>query len=522
MMTEPANLPSLEALLAAHKAGQFDMAEQGYRRILAADPDDLDANHLLGVLCQQTGRLAESRTRLEAVLARSPDLATAHNNLGITIQAEGDWINAMAAYRTAIAMAPTYVEARHNLALLATEQEDYSLAEEQFRQALITAPRMPELHLGLGNCYLNSGHLSAAMTAYQTLLEINPDHAIGHNNIGMIFARIDQPHAALVRYERTLTLDPGYAEARWNRARLKLLIGDWVGGWTDFEARRQAPKFRKTMYHPPSPVWQGEPIAGKTLLLHAEQGRGDSIQFVRWARSIADRGASVILDVEEDLTALFASHDPRVTVLARSPNPPCHDLNCPLPSLPAIFAATPATMPQPPYLSADPERRRHWAPRLETPPGTLKIGLVWAGNPEFSEDRQRSPRLPPFLPLLAEAGCHFFGLQVGRGREDLAGQSMPSTFTDLGADLQDYADTAAVMAELDLIISACTSPAHLAGALGRPVWIALSYVADWRWMRATTESPWYPTARLYRQPRPGDWASVIQAMIAELRTGLKP
>ena len=518
MMTESANLPSLEALLTAHKAGQFAVAEQGYRKILAVNPDDLDANHLLGVLCQQTGRLMESRARLEAVLARNPDLATAHNNLGITLQAEGDWIAAMAAYRRAIAIAPAYVEARHNLALLATEHEDYALAEDEFRQALIAAPRMPELHLGLGNCYLHSGHLDAAMTAYQTLLEIDPDHAIGHNNIGMIFARIGQPLAALARYERTLALDPSYAEGRWNRARLKLLIGDWEGGWTDFEARRQAPKFRKTMYHPPSPVWRGEPIAGRTLLLHAEQGRGDSIQFVRWARSIADRGASVILDVEEDLTTLFTSHDPRVTVIARSPNPPPHDLNCPLPSLPSIFAATPANLPQPPYLLAAPERRAHWARRLKTPPGTLKIGLVWAGNPEFVEDRQRSPRLPPFLPLLAEEGCHFFGLQVGNGRMDLAEQSMPSTFTDLGADIRDYADTAAVMAELDLIISPCTSPAHLAGALGRPVWIALSFVADWRWMRATTESPWYPTARLYRQPSPGDWGSVIQTMIADLKT----
>ncbi len=507
---------SLDMALSAHKAGRLAEAEAAYRALLARDPEDADANQLLGVLCQQTGRLEESRQRLEAVLSRAPDLATAHNNLGITLQAMEDVDGAVAAYRRAILLAPAYAEARHNLALLATERRDYELAETELIEALRSHPTMPELHLALGNAQLGAGRFAMALTCYQNLLDLAPEHAIGHNNIGMIFARTGRPHAALARFDRTVALDPSYAEGRWNRARQRLTIGDWAGGWEDFEARRATPKFAKTMYHPPSPIWRGEPIEGKTVLLHAEQGRGDSIQFMRWARLVADRGARAILDVEPDLVALFRSHDPRVEVIARSPAPPPHDLNCALPSLPFAFHADEATLPAPPYLAADPARIAAWAQRLPPADGRRRIGLVWAGNPEFIEDQERSPRLAPFLPLLGLPGCQFFGLQSGAGRKDLEGWTAPENFIDLGGDFTDFADTAAVMAQMDLIICSCTGPAHLAGALGLPLWVALPYVADWRWMRGRTDSPWYPSARLYRQRAPGDWASVAAAMRADL------
>jgi len=506
----------LDAALAAHKAGRLAEAEAAYRALLAEAPGDAEANHLLGVLCQQTGRLAESRQRLEAVVAEHPDHAAAHNNLGITLQNLGDSEGAMAAYRRAVALAPGYVEARHNIALIATEARDYPLAEAELAAALPHAPDMPELRLALGNVHLGSGRLDLALAAYQSLLDIDPDHAIGHNNIGMIFARLGYPRAAIARYDRALALDPSYAEGAWNRARQSLTLGDWARGWVDFEARRAAPKFSATMYHPPSPVWRGEPVADKTVLLHAEQGRGDSIQFMRWAGRVADLGARVILDVETDLVALFESHDPRVAVIARGPAPPPHDLNRAIPSLPALFGATEATLPQPPYLSADPDRLARWTPRVEASGPVRRIGLVWAGNPDFTEDRERSPRLAPFLPLLSVEDCHFFGLLVGDGRRDLGGVALPANFTDLGAELRDFADTAAVMAGLDLVICSCTSAAHLAGALGIPVWIALARVPDWRWMRGRDDSPWYPSARLFRQSTPGDWAGVVSAMAEAL------
>ena len=513
-MTRPAD-PTLDAAVVAHKEGRFAEAEAVYRAALARNAEDADAGNLLGVLCQQTGRLAESRKLLEAVIARHPLMETAHNNLGVTLQAEGDLTGALDAYARAVALSPGYAEARHNIALLATDLEDYARAEAELVEALRYAPKMPELYLALGNVHLGTGRLDSAMALYQALLDLDPGHAIGHNNIGMVFSRLGLPQAAIARFDRTLALDPSYAEGRWNRARQRLTLGDWARGWQDFEARRETPKFIPTLYHPGTPVWRGEPIEGKTLLLHAEQGRGDSIQFLRWARLCADRGARVILDVEADLVALFESHDRRITVVARSHNPPPHDLNCPLPSLPAVFTASEATLPKPPYLFADPAREKDWAAKLAAPAGALKVGLIWAGNPDYSEDRLRSPRLPAFLPLLDLKGVQFFSLQAGDGRKDLADLTLADNFTDLGG-FADFADTAAAMTQMDLIISSCTGPAHLAGALGQPLWIALSFVPDWRWMRGREDTPWYPQARLFRQAQPGDWAGVVSKLAGAL------
>jgi tetratricopeptide (TPR) repeat protein len=516
----------LHAAVAGHKEGRLAEAEAVYRAVLLKDPADPDAANLLGVLCQQTGRLAESRHLLEDLISRYPRMETAFNNLGITLQALCDRHGALAAYTRAVALSPTYVEARHNIALLATEQSDFARAEAELVEALRYAPRMPELYLALGNVYLGCGRYDSALTLYQNLLDLDPSHVIGHNNIGMVFSRLGLPAPAIARFDRALSLDPTYAEARWNRARQRLTSGDWARGWQDFEARLETPKFAYTLYRPGvvsgTPVWRGEPIEGRTLLLHAEQGRGDSIQFIRWARCCADRGATVILDVEADLVRLFESHDPRITVVARGPQPPPHDFSCPLPSLPSIFQATEATVPAAPYLFADPDRVKDWADRLlslrgEASPDALKIGLIWAGNPEFAEDQSRSPRLPAFLPLLTLPGIRFFGLQVGHGRRDLEETPLPDSFTDLGSLVTDFAETAAAMANMDLIISSCTGPAHLAGALGRPLWIALSFVPDWRWMRDRADTPWYPQARLFRQPQPGDWAGLINAMKLELK-----
>jgi tetratricopeptide (TPR) repeat protein len=508
-----------------HKEGRFADAEAIYRAILAQNPSNPDAANLLGVLCQQTGRIAESRDLLEGVTRRNPQMETAQNNLGITLQALGDRDGAMAAYTSAVALSPAYVEARHNIALLATEQSDFARAEAELVEALRYAPKMPELYLALGNVHLGGERYQSALALYQNLLDLDPSHVIGHNNIGMVFSRLGLPAPAIARFDRALSLDPTYAEARWNRARQRLASGDWARGWQDFEARLETPKFAHTLYRPGvvsgTPVWRGEPIEGRSLLLHAEQGRGDSIQFVRWARLCADRGASVTLDVEADLVRLFESHDPRIRVVARSDQPPPHDLSCPLPSLPSIFQASEATLPTAPYLFAEPDRVKEWADKISTPkgtlsPDTLKVGLIWAGNPEFAEDQSRSPRLPAFLPLLALPGIRFFGLQVGDGRRDLEETPPPDTFTDLGGLLTDFAETAAAMANMDLIISSCTGPAHLAGALGRPLWITLSFVPDWRWMRDRADTPWYPQARLFRQSQPGDWAGVVAQIKAAL------
>ncbi|AWK85498.1 glycosyltransferase family 9 protein [Azospirillum thermophilum] len=325
--------------------------------------------------------------------------------------------------------------------------------------------------------------------------------------------RLDE---ALRLHDRAVAAAPAAAEQRWNRGLTSLLAGRCREGWEDYESRWRTPGFPTKPRGFTQPLWSGGPIAGRTILLHEEQGRGDAIQFIRYAPLVAARGARVVVETGADLAALFGSVEGVSQVVVSGDPLPPFDLHCPLLSLPRAFGhGLPDIPARVPYLQADPQRTARWADRLaDADPGgrPLRVGLVWAGNPGFAGDRERSPGLEVLRPLLAQPGCRFYGLQVGAGRLALLGEAMPASFTDLGAEIGDFADTAAVMAGLDLVISSCTAPAHLAGALGRPVWVMLSHTPDWRWLLDRSDSPWYPTARLFRQPAPGDWSPVVAAM----------
>ncbi|HEY0837851.1 MAG TPA: hypothetical protein VGE72_28300, partial [Azospirillum sp.] len=320
---------------------------------------------------------------------------------------------------------------------------------------------------------------------------------------------------AVAGHGRADRLSGGEPTVRWNYALALLLAGRLQEGFAAHEARWRARGFPTAPRGLPQPLWQGEDIADRTILLHEEQGRGDAIQFARYAPLVAARGARVVLEVGEDLVGLMRTLPGVDTVIARGEDVPPVDVQCPLLSLPHAFGTTLATVPaNVPYLAADPARAAGWRRRLAG--DGLKVGLVWAGNPAFAGDRDRSPGLVALLPLLDVPGVRFYGLQLGPGREELADRALPAAFTDLAPHVADFMDTAAIMDNLDLVISSCTSPAHLAGALGRPVWVLLSAVPDWRWLMGRVDSPWYPTARLFRQPRPGDWAAVV----AEVRAAL--
>jgi len=260
----------------------------------------------------------------------------------------------------------------------------------------------------------------------------------------------------------------------------------------------------------------GEDIAGRTILLYAEQGLGDTLQFVRYAPQVAARGARVLLEVQPPLVSVLSGLQGVERVIARGEPLPDFDVECPLMSLPRAFGTTLGNVPTAPYLRPDSQRAAHWRERLRGGEG-LKVGLVWAGNPRFPGDRLRSPRLEGLRAVLDVPGVRFFGLQKGPGREDLERVPVPDGFTDLGPEIDDFADTAAIMANLDLVISSCTGPAHLAGALGVPLWVVLPYSPDWRWLTAREDSPWYPTARLFRQSRVGDWADVAERAADALR-----
>jgi hypothetical protein len=326
---------------------------------------------------------------------------------------------------------------------------------------------------------------------------------------------------AISCYEQALTLKPAFGDAQWNLALARLVGGDFARGWPAFQKRWQTRRLAAHRRSFAVPPWDGSDPAGRTILVHAEQGMGDVIQFCRYLPLLRARGARTVLLIDgawRRLASLLRSLDGVDLLALDLADAGAFDLHCPLLDLPLRFGTELATIPaRVPYLAADPARA-DWRARLAGD-GTPRIGLVWAGNRNNTRDRLRSLELELLLPLLALPGLRWFGLQVGDGRDDLETRRMPPGFTDLGPELHDFADTAAALAELDLTISVDTSVAHLSGALARPTWVLLPAAPDWRWLLERTDSPWYPTARLFRQPAAGDWASVV-ARVAEALSAL--
>ncbi len=319
----------------------------------------------------------------------------------------------------------------------------------------------------------------------------------------------DSPRAIAI-YRELLRRSPDDADLHLSLGHALLSAGDFDAGWEECEWRR----------HPPLPVpvprWRGAPLKGARILVRCEQGYGDSFQFVRYAAMVAARGGTVVVTARPGTKRLMASV-PGVAEAIES-GAALRDIawQIPMMSLPYIFATRLETIPATvPYMTADPDLVAQWRQRLATYPG-LKVGLVWSGNPDATYNARRSPGLKALQPLLDRPGVTFFALQKGAGRADLAGIALPKTVVDLDAELASFDDTAAAMMALDLVISPCTSTAHLAGALARPVWVMLATDADWRWLRERDDSPWYPTARLFRQRNAGDWGDPVARMGAEL------
>lgn len=378
-------------------------------------------------------------------------------------------------------------------------------AETLYRHILHARPDQADaLHL-LGVLVGQSGNPGAGAALIRKAAALRPGEPHTWTNLGFLLREAGALAEALAACRRAVRLAPALAAAHHNRAIALLQNGDYAEGWREYGWRWQAgaPPPRALA----APAWQGEPLAGRTILLHAEQGMGDTLNFIRYAPLVAARGGRVVLEVQPPLVRLLARLPGVAAAVGVGEALPAHDLQAALPCLPGIFATTLATIPGVPYLAAAPALTAAWRARLAGP-GPM-VGLVWAGNPEQREDRWRSPRLAPLLPLLERRGVRFFGLQLGDGRRDLEGRALPGSFTDLGPEIGDFEDTAAIMAALDLVISSDTSALHLAGALGCPTWALLARVADWRWLTDRSDSPWYPTLRLYRQEHAGDWAGVV-------------
>lgn len=431
------------------------------------------------------------------------------NKRGIAFAQTTRWSEAIAVFRQALTIKPNDAAATHNLVLTLIHEGgvlfnrgQWIEAAAAFREAACLHPDSAEASYNLGLALLNADDPEASIAAFQTALHRRPLFPDAHNALGWALHTQNRLAAAIEHYRAALAQDPTHAQAEMHLGMALLTNGHLVPGFKSYEARWRAE--RMTPRHSDrSLFWQGEQsLSGRSILLHAEQGLGDTLQFVRYATMLAERGATVYLEVQQPLKALFASSRLAAGVWAKGELLPSFEFHCPLPTLPLACGTTLETIPQHvPYLSPAIERVARWRDVLGAKREILHVGLCWAGNPQHPNDRRRSIPGHVFSVLCAVPGCRFYSLQQGATLHG-AEESM--------AHLDDFEDFAAAIKNLDLVIAVDTSVAHLAGALGVPTWVLLPFAPDWRWMLGREDTPWYPTARLFRQTMSGDWQSVIR------------
>ena len=493
---------------ALNALGRHDEAVAHHAQALALKPDFADAHNNLGVALHALGRHAEAAAHFERAIALEPGFAQALNNLGNTARAQHRHADALRHYAAALALRPGYAEAHYNAgnALQALDRYDEAIAA--YERAAALKPDHAEALNNLGNTLQALNRHDEAIQRFEQALAVKPDYAEAHNNLGNSLQALNRHEQAIERHAQARALQPDCVAAQWNEGLARLVVGDFKTGWEHYEGRWGTSQPRRDFAEP---HWRGEvALAGKTILLHAEQGLGDTLHFARYVPMVAALGAGIVLEVQKPLVPLLQGLPGVTAIRARGETLPPFDCHCPLLSLPLAFGTTFDTIPRDvPYLAAAPERVARWRPVIEQA-AAPRIGVVWAGNPANRFDRRRTMPLRHLLPLLRMPGARFFALQkdLRAGDRELL-QTVPDV-TVLSERLEDFADTAAVVSQLDLVITICTSVAHLAGGLGRPMWVTLPFSSDFRWFRDRPDSVWYPTARLFRQPAIGDWDSVVE------------
>ncbi|MCP3466299.1 tetratricopeptide repeat protein [Bradyrhizobium sp. CCGUVB23] len=530
--------------------GRLAEAENAYREVIARDPAHRGVWLNLGNVLADRKKLDEAvmayRRALEAG-AEDPGLLC---NLGAALYRKGELEEAIAHYRRAIALDPDNLPALRLLGLVLHEAGHLHQAAATYQRTIARDPADHVITSNLGACLCELGLFDEAIAACERALELKADHAPAHTNLGIIFEKQGRVEAAVAAHRRAVVADPAYAKghanlavalrnageidaalaashqaialdpeqplAQYNHAHFLLMNGDFASGFEAYQWRRRCKTLSDGDPIFSEPEWRGEPLLGCRLLLFAEYGLGDALQFVRYLPMVAAQGGSIILQVQPALASLLRMME-GVTVIARGEPLPPFDVQLPLMSLPRVFGTTLDTIPSNvPYLHPDPARVLRWRAALDGL-SALKVGVVWAGNPRHKGDAQRSLLAEEVLPCLITPGVQLYSLQKEPREADVPVLAALGTdIIDLAPALGDFSDTAAAVAALDLVIAVDTSVAHLAGALGRPVWMLLPYALDWRWLRDREDSPWYPTMRLFRQRRPGEWDDPLMRMSAAL------
>ncbi len=490
-----------------------DEALASFDRALAHQPHHAAALKERGHLLRDRKQPTEALESLDRSLTLAPDDAEVHLGRALVLRDLKRFDKSFAACDRALVLKPDYPEALVARGNVFHEMRSFKDAIKEYDHALAMRPDFAPAYGNRANALVELNCPAEALADYDRAIAEKP-YASALVNRGLALNYLNRPDEALESFDRAIALEPELPQGHWNKALLCLALGDFERGWDDYEWRwRGATELVSRGFA--QPQWRGEDLAGKAILLHAEQGFGDSIQFVRYLPMVKAKAAKVILEVPDSLLPLIGDFAGGVTMLTRGEAFPAFDVHCPLMSLPLAFGTTLASIPASvPYLHAPAGRIEAWRSRLS---GTKRprVGLVWSGRPDHKNDHNRSVALSRLSPLLSATGAAFVSLQREYREADLpALEKLP--ILRLDAALSDFADTAAVIGELDLVISVDTAVAHLAGAMGKPLWLLLPQIQDWRWMRGRADSPWYPSARLFRQSQIGDWDSVIAAVAQEL------
>jgi tetratricopeptide (TPR) repeat protein len=503
------------------EAGDLEKAERLYNAALQDAPQNFDALHGLGQIHQRRGRLDTALVLFQKALKADLGRAEGFASLGLLFHALKQFERAVKSYDEGLRLAPGDAELhnRRGVALLELGRTSEALAD--FQRALAADRENLDALGNCGNALFRLNRPAEAIEAYDRALERAPQNAALLTNRAIALRRLDRPHEALMSAQRALAVNPDFAPARFVEGTVRLLLGDLASGWRGYEARwggSMAAQRREFA----APLWLGtQSLVGKTILLHAEQGFGDTIQFVRYVPLVAAHGARIVLEVQPQLVGLLSGISGVESVIPRKSPLPDFDFHCPLASLPLALGTELHTIPTDiPYLAPPADARNQWQARL--PRSRPLVGLVWSGERAHDNDLNRSIRLEALLPVLAGVEARFVSLQYDVREQDAALLKARTDVLHIGQEFTDFADTAAAIAALDAVISVDTAVAHLCGAMGKPLFLLLPYAADFRWLRERSDSPWYPTARLLRQRQFGDWTAAIAALRQELSRALVP
>jgi len=500
-----------------YKASGDDIAAvRAFRVAVQLEPDNALLQADLASALLGAGDADGARKHAGLALERSPALAEAHLNYGLAVQALNGAADqeALEAFHRALAINPELAGAYLGLGIALHEQGDGAGAAAAYHQALKRNPEFVEAHCNLGNLECDAMNFAGAVQHYQIALRLQADQPVVLGNLGVALQEAGRLKEAIDAYDKAVALDPEAPETRRNRAMALLAAGRFADGWADYEYRWQTPRFKRLARNWPVPVWDGRDLKDKRVLVHAEQGLGDTLQFCRYLPLISDMGATVTVECADSLKPLIETMPCVQAVIHPGDDLPTLDFHVPLMSLPGLFDTTLETIPASvPYVTAPAVAMDKWRAISASWPEGIRVGIAWCGSADHPRDAIRSPGLAPFLALAAVPGVALISLQKEGGTADIATLSGADKIIDPTAKIVDFGDTAALMRHLDIVVSCDSAPLHLAGALGVKTYAVLPHVAEWRWGTEGQRSPWYPSMTLMRQPNFGDWDTVFSQLV---------